>query len=218
MDTNRKVEFSVLLPQSESKKISYAGIDDAYHHCGHDENGNNNKSNSNNRQQHRKDIQPWKTVAIVSIILLVGLILAVGIDPGGVVSSSSNPMQWKLRKNSPRCQFCDQSPPTLHHNKSYTIKNVSGIDNGNGNGKDKDVIGVIGETTIVEILVSWDARKANASSPAELERGRPGLPEAPILIPLLLDALALALTLSALVLVLLSTIVYFWESTPLPVQ
>lgn len=68
-------------------------------------------------------------------------------------------------------------------------------DNGNGNGKDKDVIGVIGETTIVEILVSWDARKANASSPAELERGRPGLPEAPILIPLLLDALALALTL-----------------------
>jgi len=56
----------------------------------------------------------WKVVGIISVALLVGFVT-------GTVTSRS--MNWNFKKTKTlTCLFCDQSPPELHHDRSYTIE------------------------------------------------------------------------------------------------
>lgn len=139
MMSRKKDEFSPLMPPSKAENY-----------------GHNNK-----QQQHQEDVQRWKATALISIILLVGLILVVAINPGGVVNS--NPMKWKLRY-SPKCQFCHQSPPKLHHDKSYTIKNLSGSGIGHD---DRDNI-VVTPMTIAYEYELYDGQNIFTSTKTEL--------------------------------------------------
>mmetsp|Transcript_34637 Transcript_34637/g.81666 ORF Transcript_34637/g.81666 Transcript_34637/m.81666 type:complete len:568 (+) Transcript_34637:215-1918(+) len=70
----------------------------------------------NSREKQEKDIHLWKSTALVAIVLLVGLCFAVGFGSGG--HDSFDPDRWTSRA---KCMFCDQSPPMVHDDRSYTF-------------------------------------------------------------------------------------------------
>lgn len=104
-------ELAQLVQTTKPKKNEYTDID-----------GFNYRQGQYNERKQQPGVFPWKAVTLVSIIFLVAL--------GFYQKNDSNPSKWMLRK-SPKCQFCHQSPPKLHHDKSYTIKNVAGLSTGN---------------------------------------------------------------------------------------
>ena len=64
----------------------------------------------------------WK---IVGIATLVGFFVFVG--------NSSHPQRIRMGNSNRGCRFCDQAPPKLHHEKSYTMRGFSSEDNNNEN-------------------------------------------------------------------------------------
>jgi len=81
-----------------------------------------------------QQVNRWKTVAFVSMAWVVVLAAVIGTKSVGV----SHPMGETVQ-NNPNCQFCDQSPPQLHHDKSYIIKGAGlgqGSKGGNNYGDD----------------------------------------------------------------------------------
>lgn len=75
----------------------------------------------------------WKVIGLASIALLVGFI------SGRIsIQTTSIAQRWNLRKSTATtaatCHFCDQSPPKLHRDKSYTIQIQNpNSDNNNSN-------------------------------------------------------------------------------------
>jgi len=111
-----KDETTRLVLPSKVKEIGNIGIDEC-------------DDKQQQQQQQRVWVNIWKTIALISMGLLVAVVIM--IDPGNVRS----PMHLKLQ-NSPKCMFCDQSPPKLHFDKSYSIKGFGVDPNGEINNDD----------------------------------------------------------------------------------
>ena len=94
--------------------------------------GNSEIDVDNNRNKHdgkQQQVCRWKVIAIaVSMVLLVAFVAIIEI-----IKDVIGPMRWTAR-NSRKCKFCDQSPPQLHHDKSYIIKGA-GLSQGPKGGK-----------------------------------------------------------------------------------
>jgi len=142
----------VVLP-TKAKKIGYVEIDKENNHGGHDDN------------QQQQQVNIWKAIALVSMVLLVNLVVIT--NPGNL----SSPTQWMLlrNRNSPKCQFCDQSPPEVHYDKSYTIINgVVGLGQGlDGVNNDDDGI-IVTPMTITYEYELYDGQNIFTNGMTEL--------------------------------------------------
>lgn len=86
---------------------------------------NGKKLEDNNWEQDRKELCRWKTAAILSMILALASIFlyADSMDP-----STTQQNRWSLRSfRKQKCQFCDQPPPILHLDESYTLQSNGAV-------------------------------------------------------------------------------------------
>jgi len=139
-----KDESTRLVLPTKAKKIEYAGIDE-----------------DDGKQQ---QVNRWKSIAfLVSMVLLVGFVAIIEIN-----KDVMSPMRWTVQ-NSRNCQFCDQSPPQLHHDKSYIIKGAGLVGQGpeGGNNYSDDDI-VVTPMTITYDYELYDGQNIFTKSKTEL--------------------------------------------------
>jgi len=105
-------------------KTGYSEIDKNYNNV-----ENNTKSRPPSQLSHH-----WKTIGFAVITIA----LCAGFFAGTSLQSYTNNIQMNFRKKRATCRFCDQSPPKLHHDKSYTVQ--SPFNNTNSNDDEPIVV------------------------------------------------------------------------------
>lgn len=112
-----------------SRKVGYSEIDDLYSNSYESDDAESNKKEKHGYDSSRLPLglhgffrlsRRWKLVGIAFIALCVGVLAG---------SFLSLPRWTNLFQTTPKtshkCRFCNQAPPTVHHDQSYTIPDIN---------------------------------------------------------------------------------------------
>lgn len=99
-----------------TRKVGYSEVDEAYLNGSKTKDFGYYDDETNSQSEASRVSRFWK---IIGIVALVGFFFL------AASTCQTSPQALRTSKSNRSCRFCDQSPPKLHHSKSYTIQRLT---------------------------------------------------------------------------------------------